>query len=65
MGSGLRRVVRLDTAAAALVSVCDGGLTADQALVAIASLLGQDTDLVRASLMPVLAELVGYGLLVR
>ena len=41
-GGGLRRAVRLDTAMAALVSVCDGELAAGQALAAIAELTGQD-----------------------
>ncbi len=64
-GGGLGRVVRLDTVTAAFVSVCDGDLTAGQALTAIAGLLGAPADEVRAQAMPVVRELVADGLLVR
>jgi len=64
-GGGLGRVVRLDTVTAAFVSVCDGDLTAGQALAAIAGLLGAPADEVRAQAMPVVRELVADGLLVR
>lgn len=63
-GGGLGRVVRVDTATAALVSVCDGELSAGQAMVAIATLLDQDLDELIAAILPTLAELVGYGFLV-
>jgi hypothetical protein len=63
-GDGLRRVVRLDTVGAALVSVCDGSLAAGAALVAIATLLEADPDQVRAEALPLLRELVADGLLV-
>lgn len=43
-GGGLGRAVRLDTLDAALVSVCDGELTARQSLVAISGLLDRPTD---------------------
>ena len=43
-GGGLGRAVRLDTLDAALVSVCDGELTARSALVAISALLERPTD---------------------
>ena len=43
-GGGLGRAVRLTTAMAALASVCDGDLTARQALAAIASLLDVSDD---------------------
>ncbi|CCH76681.1 putative transferase [Nostocoides japonicum T1-X7] len=63
-GGGLRRTVRLSTAAAAYVSVADGELTADQALVAIAALLDADADSVRAEVLPVLRDAAKDGLLV-
>ncbi len=62
-GGGLRRAVRLDTAAAAFVSVCDGALTASATLDAIADLLGEPAADVRAAVLPVLRELVADGLL--
>ncbi len=43
-GGGLRRAVRLDTLDAALVSVCDGQLSARQALTAISGLMDLPTD---------------------
>jgi hypothetical protein len=62
-GGGLRRAVRVDTAVAAFVSVCDGDLSTRQALGAIAALLDVPTEeLVRGSL-PAIQELVGDGLL--
>ena len=64
-GGGLRRSVRADTVIAALLSVCDGGLTARQALEAIATLLEQGPVEVMASALPTLRELVADGLLVR
>jgi hypothetical protein len=62
-GSGLRRGVRVDTVMAAFVSVCDGDLTAGQALEAIAALLEQDPAEVRAAALPVVRELVADGFL--
>lgn len=62
-GGGLRRTVRLDTVTAGLLSVCDGDLTARAALVAIASLLGRDTDPTVEAALPVLRDLVVDGLL--
>ena len=64
-GGGLGRAVRLDTAMAAFASVCDGDLTAGQALTAIASLLGTPDDELCASALPVIRDLVADGLLVR
>jgi hypothetical protein len=64
-GGGLGRTVRLDTAMAAFASVCDGDLTAGQALTAIASLLDVPAEELRASALPVIRELVAGGLLVR
>jgi methylase of polypeptide subunit release factors len=63
-GGGLRRVVRLDTVGAALVSVCDGTLPAGVALGAIAELLGTDAAQARAAAVPLVRELVADGLLV-
>jgi hypothetical protein len=51
--------------ATALVSVCDGELTAGQALAAIAGLMDLDTQVARGQALPVLRELVADGLLVR
>jgi len=62
-GGGLGRVVRLDTAAAALVSVCDGLLAAGPALAGIAELLDEQVDAVTARVLPTLRELVADGLL--
>jgi hypothetical protein len=59
------RAVRLDTALAAFASVCDGDLTAGQALTAIASLLEVPVEELRAAALPVIRELVAGGLLVR
>jgi hypothetical protein len=64
-GGGLRRTVRLDTVGAALVGVCDGELTARQALGAIAALVGLDGDDVLATGADLLAELMAAGMLTR
>jgi len=64
-GAGLRRAVRVDTVMAAFVSVCDGELTAGQALGAIAALLERPADEVRAAALPVIRELVADGFLIR
>lgn len=61
-GGGLRRVVRLDTPAAALLGVCDGELPAGSALSAIAGLLEEDTDAVVAHTLPTLRALIADGL---
>ena len=63
-GAGLRRSVRLGTAGAALVSVCDGSLTAGAALSAIAGLLEADEEQVRAETVPLLRALVADGFVV-
>ncbi|GAB3073023.1 PqqD family peptide modification chaperone [Pedococcus soli] len=62
-GGGLRRSVRLDTAGAALLSVCDGTLPARAAIAAIAQLLEVDEDVLRPDLVALLRELVADGLL--
>ena len=63
-GGGLRRVVRLDTAGAALVSVCDGSLAAGPALAPLAGRRAGDAPLLRAELVPRVRGLVADGLLV-
>jgi methylase of polypeptide subunit release factors len=63
-GGGLGRVVRLDTVGAGLVGVCDGTLTARQALGVIATLLDRPEPAVVASALPLLRDLVADGLLV-
>ena len=62
-GSGLRRGVRVDTVMAAFVSVCDGELTAAQALGAIAALLDLDASEVQRDALPTIRELVADGFL--
>ena len=62
-GTGLARVVRADTVLAAYLGVADGGLTARQALDAIAQLLERNPDDVRAEALPRLRDLVADGLL--
>ncbi|GAA1139173.1 methyltransferase [Ornithinicoccus hortensis] len=62
-GGGLRRTVRLDTLGAALVGVCDGELTARQALQAIAGLLDADPDAVLRQGVDLVTELVTAGML--
>jgi hypothetical protein len=63
-GGGLGRVVRLDTVGAGLVGVCDGTLTARQALGVIARLLDRPEADVVGTATPLLRTLVADGLLV-
>ena len=63
-GGGLGRVVRLDTVGAGLIGVCDGSLTARQALGVIAALLHQPEAAVVETATPVLRALVSDGLLI-
>jgi methylase of polypeptide subunit release factors len=63
-GGGLRRTVRLDTAGAALMSVCDGTLAAGPALEAIAELLGEEPAALQVRLVPLVRDLVADGLLI-
>ena len=60
-GGGLRRTVRVGAAVAAAVDVADGELTLGQSLVAIASLLGDDAEDVRAEALPVIRGLFADG----
>ncbi len=63
-GGGLGRAVRLDTLDAALVSVCDGELTARQALSAIAGLLDRPTGEALQAGARLVRRLAADGLLV-
>ncbi|WP_308188322.1 methyltransferase [Nocardioides sp. R-C-SC26] len=60
---GFRRARTADTVVAALVGACDGDLTVDQILGALAELLDLDGDAVRAEYLPVVRELVADGFL--
>lgn len=62
-GAGLGRQLQVDTAAAALVGVCDGTLTPRMALAAVADLLGRPAGAVVEEVLPVLVELVEQGFL--
>ena len=62
-GGGLRRHLTLTTVTAAFASVCDGELTARAAASAIAGLLDDDDDAVRAEVVAFLREAVKDGLL--
>lgn len=62
---GLRRARRADTVEAALVGACDGDLTVGQILDALAQILEQDPAEARATYLPVAAELVREGFLIR
>lgn len=62
-GGGLARSVRLDTLDAALVSVCDGELTARQALTAISALLDVPTSEALARGSALVRRLAADGLL--
>lgn len=64
-GGGLRLQHTLDTDTAALVGVCDGDLTARQAMAGIAVLSDRDPAEVRAGVEPHLRTLVATGFLHR
>ncbi len=63
-GGGLRRAVQLDTIGAAVLSVCDGSMTAAAALNAVCALLGEDATQARPRLVALLRNLVADGMLV-
>lgn len=63
-GGGLGHTVPLDTASAAIVGVCDGELTAGQALGAVAGLLGEETQVCQQRTEPVMRALIADGFLV-
>ncbi|MBD4583816.1 methyltransferase, partial [Xanthomonas citri pv. citri] len=62
-GSGFRRVARLDTATAGVLSASDGELSVGQLVGAVAALLELD-DAGRAGLLAALRELYEDGFLV-
>ena len=59
----LRRGRQVDTVEAALVGACDGELTIEQILGALAHLLDRDVDDLRAAYLPVVRDLVTEGFL--
>lgn len=62
-GGGFRRAVQADTALSAFVSVCDGDLTGDVAVTAIAALTDDEPTALRARLSGPLRRLFADGLL--
>ncbi|WP_426242830.1 DUF7059 domain-containing protein [Nocardioides sp. LHG3406-4] len=60
---GLRRARQVDTVEAAVLGACDGDLTIGQILDAVAQLLERDEAELRATYLPVVAELVREGFL--
>lgn len=60
---GLRRARQADTVEAALVGACDGDLGVGQILDAVSQLLSADPVETRASMLPVVRELVAQGFL--
>ncbi len=62
-GSGLCRVVPLDSLTAGVVGACDGDLTAAQLVQAVAALTGTEPDVATAQVVPRLRELIAAGLL--
>ncbi len=60
---GFRRAHQADTVVAALVGACDGELTLGQILDAVATLLGLDAAVTRATYLPQVRELVAAGFL--
>ena len=63
-GGGFRRAIRADTALSAFVSVCDGDLTGEVAVTAIAALTEEDPVSLRRRLAAPVRRLVADGLLV-
>lgn len=62
-GSGLRDTLRLDTLTAAFIGVCDGELSARSSLVAIAALLGIETEAALRDALPTIRQCVAGGFL--
>ena len=60
---GLRRARQADTVEAALVGACDGDLSVDAILDALAGLLDLDPAEARATYLPAVRELVAEGFL--
>ncbi len=61
---GVRRARRVDTVEAGLVGACDGDLTVDQILTALATLLERESGLLRRDYLPRVRSMVSDGLLV-
>lgn len=61
---GLRRARQVDTVEAALLGACDGDLAVGRILDAVAQLLDRDPAGLRATYLPVVAEMVREGFLV-
>lgn len=64
-GGGFGLSIQADTVLAALMSVCDGSMSARTALVAIASIVGVDESEAITKTLPLLKKLVANGLLVQ
>ncbi|MGL5867139.1 MAG: DUF7059 domain-containing protein [Dermatophilaceae bacterium] len=64
-GGGLRRQLVLTTVTSAVVSVCDGALTARAAAAAVAGILGLDDDAVRDEVVRFVRDVAKDGLLIR
>jgi hypothetical protein len=64
-GGGLRRAITMSTVSAAFASVCDGELTAGQSAAAIAGVLGEDDEAVRAEIVDFIRDAAKDCLLVR
>jgi hypothetical protein len=60
---GMRRAERVGTADAGLVGACDGTLTVDQIIAALAQLLDEDLGALRPQLLPRVRRLVEDGFL--
>ena len=64
-GGGLRRELRVPTEGAAYVSVADGEITPEQAVVAIAAVTGEAEDGVRAAVLATARDGVRLGMLLQ
>ncbi|MCX7522159.1 methyltransferase [Microbacterium sp. STN6] len=62
-GGGFGRTVDADTALAALVGACDGELTVQAIVAALADLLEADASALRDALLPRVRDLVAWGIL--
>jgi hypothetical protein len=62
---GLRRARQVDTLEAAFVGACDGDLSVDQIVGALAQILERDLDDVRREVTPLAEQLVAEGFLTR
>ncbi|WP_114558932.1 DUF7059 domain-containing protein [Desertihabitans aurantiacus] len=60
---GLRHAMAVDTATGGVLGACDGELTLGQILAAVATLLEDDPDAVRARVLPRVREALADGLL--